>query len=94
MKSSNRSRMRERVYAVLFDQGRPRPSTARTNPARTVSASSFGRIARPRRLEPEGGPDRERDAPRPGRVVGRGDQPETHLEPAVVLEDEARRARR
>ena len=31
--------------AVLFDQGRPRPSTARTNPARTVSASSFGRIA-------------------------------------------------
>ena len=44
----------------------------------------------PRRLEPERGPDRQRRAPRARRVVGRGDRPEAHLEPAVVLEDQAR----
>ena len=67
------------------------PSTARTNPARTVSASSFGRIVAAR-----AGSNRNAariasgDAPRPVRVVGRGDQPEPHLEPPGILEDQAR----
>ena len=41
-----------------------------------------------RRLEAECRPDGERHAPRPGRVVGRDDRRQPHLQPAGVLEDQ------
>ena len=67
-----------------------RPSTARRKPVRTVSASSFvAHRGGAGRLEPEGRADRQRRQPWPVRVVGRLDQPEPHLQPAGILEDQA-----
>ena len=71
-------------------QGRWSASMEVRNAARTVSASSLGRIAAARagskrnaaRITSGG-------APRTRRVLGRGERPEAHLQPAVVLEDQA-----
>ena len=69
--------------------GRWSDSTERRKPARTCSASWFGRERRDERgLEPERRPDRQRAAPRPRVVLGRDDRREADREPAVLLEDQ------
>ena len=70
-------------------QGRWSDSTARRKPARTCSASWFGRIVVDERgLPAERRADRERAAPRPGVVLGRGERREADREAPVLLADQ------
>ena len=64
-----------RSLRVGIGQGRWRPSTARTNAASTVSASSFGRIAAARAGSNRNAARTASARATAGRVVGRGDSP-------------------